>query len=345
MHPIERLNMSYLLAFSLTLGACGNRAMGEKTDLDDEPDDADEAIEAPDGEGVLAVGQAEPCAILVDASFVYWANRGSGKLGGGSIMKVARDGGEPIVVADGLDTPEAMVVDSGGVSWTSHGPNASGGLFRTSLDGGAVFGLANVDVTRGLASFGDELFWTSGPDASVQRVSSKGGSPATIASGQLGVGPLVTAGESMYWGTASEIVRKDISGLGADVIWQGERPVQLAATSGAIVWSTERGDVFSADANGDGARLLAPADEASPFTRAVALDAERAYFTDAHNGTVNAVALAGGPVTTIASDQDHPAAITVDGDFVYWVDSERGTVMRAPTRNQHPSRARPSRHQ
>jgi hypothetical protein len=53
----------------------------------------------------------------------------------------------------------------------------------------------------------------------------------------------------------------------------------------------------------------------------VAVDGTHVYWADAGDGTVNEVPLGGGSVTTLASGQSDPVSLAVDGTHVYWVDA------------------------
>jgi hypothetical protein len=52
--------------------------------------------------------------------------------------------------------------------------------------------------------------------------------------------------------------------------------------------------------------------------RAIAIDAQRVYWTDAGGGQVLSVSKCGGPTTVLASGQESLEGIAVDDQFVYW---------------------------
>ncbi len=64
----------------------------------------------------LASGMARPWGIAVDATDVYFTN-----LNGGTVMKVSKSGGDPIVIAANLSSPFGIAVDATNVYFTSSG--------------------------------------------------------------------------------------------------------------------------------------------------------------------------------------------------------------------------------
>jgi hypothetical protein len=73
----------------------------------------------PDGGAIvttLASGMARPWGIAVDATDVYFTN-----LSGGTVMKVSKSGGDPIVIASSLSSPWGIAVDATNVYFTSSG--------------------------------------------------------------------------------------------------------------------------------------------------------------------------------------------------------------------------------
>jgi hypothetical protein len=59
----------------------------------------------------------------------------------------------------------------------------------------------------------------------------------------------------------------------------------------------------------------------------IAVDGASVYWTNYRDGTVMKVAIGGGAITTLASGQGDPSGIAVDGTSVYWADMY-GTVMK-----------------
>ncbi len=71
----------------------------------------------------LASGLYGPLDLAVDATHVWVTVVGRGQKGG-SIVKIPREGGEPVVVADGQATPIAIAIDDKAAYWTNGGYNS-----------------------------------------------------------------------------------------------------------------------------------------------------------------------------------------------------------------------------
>jgi hypothetical protein len=113
-------------------------------------------------------------------------------------------------------------------------------------------------------------------------------------------------------------------------VWSGAPVSAIAPIRGGVVWITRGADVLRTD--GRHAELLAAGrgDADAVGMPGIAADGDHAYFTSPADGTVNRVALAGGEAEVLASGQTMPGAVAVDHDHVYWVDSTRGLVLKAP---------------
>lgn len=103
------------------------------------------------------------------------------------------------------------------------------------------------------------------------------------------------------------------------------------AVYGTNVYWLNRGTTACPNAPycGDGSLNAIPLAGGVPTTLAsgldepnsLAVDGTNVYWTDAQDGTVKAVPLAGGTVTTLATGQNGPGSVAVNGTHVYWVDS------------------------
>ena len=61
------------------------------------------------------------------------------------------------------------------------------------------------------------------------------------------------------------------------------------------------------------------------------------YWADSGAGTIMAVPVTGGTPTVLASGQNDPAYVAVDNGTVYWADSSAGTVMAVPATGGSPT--------
>ncbi len=72
----------------------------------------------------IASAQALPQAIAVDATGVYWTNRGDG-----TVMKLPAGGAIPTTLASCQDEPMRIALDATSVYWTTY---AGGTVMRAS---------------------------------------------------------------------------------------------------------------------------------------------------------------------------------------------------------------------
>jgi len=86
----------------------------------------------------LATGQDGACGVAIDDANVYWANY---MIKNGSIMKVPKAGGTPVVLAR-TAAPAMILVDSTYVYWTS-GTNPHGLVMKIPIAGGDPVVLAS----------------------------------------------------------------------------------------------------------------------------------------------------------------------------------------------------------
>jgi hypothetical protein len=87
------------------------------------------------GEYANGVGYTVGQAIAVDDASIYWTYIGSGDFHDnldGKVLKVAKTGGAPVVLADKQDAPWAIAIDDANVYYT-----AGKGVWRVSKGGGA----------------------------------------------------------------------------------------------------------------------------------------------------------------------------------------------------------------
>lgn len=299
---------------------------------DPEAADVERFIPEDIGELRMPAGdRASPCAVAAGETGVYWTDRGDGSSGSGSVMHLAAGAETPIVLASGQDSPCALAVDPDGVSWATYRPVHAGNLFRIEHTGDDAFSLAaDIDVVRALAVAAGRLYWANAIEGTVNSLGLEDGSLSLVAIDEWDVAAMAATGSAIFWATRSDIVRVDLRSK-APTVWADVDPAAFAATADELVWITRLGAVMRAVE--DGVAVLAPASNAEG-AHAIALDAERVYFTDAVEGSVRSVPLSGGEATTLAICQGQPTALAVDASNVYWIDAERGGIHMAPKGGQ-----------
>jgi streptogramin lyase len=115
---------------------------------------------------VLAIGD-QPWDIAVDAGSVYWTERGSGA-GVGKVMKVAKTGGAPTVLASMQDGPRGIAIDGSHVYWVNQ---EEGTVRRVPLGGGAVELVASQqEKPVNVAVDGTHVYWANSAGDTVMKV-------------------------------------------------------------------------------------------------------------------------------------------------------------------------------
>jgi len=142
----------------------------------------------------LVAKQDSPHGIAIDSKFVYWTN-----LRGGQVLKVARAGGTPVVLASGLDHPFGIAASPDAVYVTTEA--MQGKIVKIPLDGTKPAILASGRrLPQQIAADSRAVYWTEGGNhGRVMRLPLAGGSPIALASDQDHPCRLAVEGENVYW--------------------------------------------------------------------------------------------------------------------------------------------------
>jgi hypothetical protein len=220
-----------------------------------------------------------------------------------------------VVLASNQDSPGSIAVDATSLYWTNLGAIA-GGKTSTRLPG------------------------------SVAKMPIGGGTPITLASGQLLPFGIVVDATSAYWadqGDSSDLAPGAAPGgsllkvplAGGDVVTlaAGQRPGGLTIDATNIYWTNQGSVAGASDAAGpDGTVMMMPLTGGNPVPlatgqnapRGIAVDGTRVYWTNqgstGTDGAVLSVPIGGGDVTVLASNRVAPFAVVAQGDSLYWMD-------------------------
>lgn len=130
---------------------------------------------APIGGGapaVLAMNQAFPLNITMDANNVYWTNQGSTMMGDGSVMMAAKSGAQVLTVATAQDKPYDIAVNDKYIYWTTN--VAGGSVMAAPLGGGTPIVLVSgQNYPRGITTDAVAIYWTNagtGTDGSIMKL-------------------------------------------------------------------------------------------------------------------------------------------------------------------------------
>jgi len=269
----------------------------------------------PDGAGatVFVETGAPPTAVAVDANAVYFAmgtadpSADAGVFPAGSIVRVPRAGGVAAPIVTGAVRPTRILVSGAALVFVDDDPRG-GRVLGVSLDAGTVTPLATGFASpSAIASDGAYVYIASssgGTGVQVDRVNLAGGqqpSPVATIAGDLDPRGLAIAGATAVFVAAEQVGGSVLTAPSAG---------GPAETIGAIL-TGDLGDVAIAGADA----FVASGGAAGSIVR---------------------VPLARGTPSPLASGEADPAAITVDGDNVYWLRRGTGELVRAPAAGGDP---------
>lgn len=163
---------------------------------------------------IVAAEQNQAGSLVVDATYLYWANFESN----GRINRTPREGTVAPVEAlvSDVPSPHSLVVTATHVYWAD-GQYLEGRIMRTPLAGGPAETLASSYVPGGLAVDDKYVYWGSRArvDAVVQRVPLAGGAVTVVADQQGQPLSLAVDATHLYWvnftgGTVVRIAKSDM---------------------------------------------------------------------------------------------------------------------------------------
>ncbi len=339
------MRVACLFALTFAIVACRSTA---------EPARADPAASAPEPPlrqpRVIASGQDKPWNVLVDATHVYWANKGRGA--SGAVMRSAKAGG----VARSLTTselgelpaPYGIALLPAGRPVVSLASPTKGGLVEVFADGAFLRSTragwwadasAPFSITEpwALVTAGGRVFWT---DLRERVVASapfhpdlEGGSlllaVATVHAHTTGrpVGLAVDA-THVYWTDSDPgvVAKTPIAGGPiTNLVTGGDKTTGLAVDATHVYWS-EWGSGRIGKVPKEGGPIVELATD-QKGARTIAIGDARVYWTHPPSGSVRSVSKTGGPVLTHVTGQKHPYSVAVDATAIYWANVDGDTVM------------------
>jgi hypothetical protein len=276
---------------------------------------------------VLASDLDWPYGIAVDGTHVYFTLYN----GTGALMKVSKAGGDAVVLEDGLDFPDEIVLDASSIYLTVNG---GGQILRFPKAGGDVELLASGQFgPSGIAADDATVFWVNYFAGEVASVPKAGGEVTLLAPAEANAFRMAAGADRIYWSGLTSGLRTMPKTGGPVTTMAGGDPRTMATDRTHVYWTDTEGDSLQRAELDEGAAETV-ASFPGAFPDGVAVDEDFAYVALAE-GSVMKVGKGGGEPVVIASDQSSPTIVAVDDACVYWTNSALGTgklgsVMRAP---------------
>jgi len=185
----------------------------------------------------LASDLYDPVGIALSGESVFFTVKGS-MPGGGSVIKVGKNGGSLKPIAMGQTAPGVIAADGQSVYWI----NGSKAIMKCSVEGDGVAPLVNDggDIAQTLAV--DDAYVYYATASALRKVPKAGGTPIDLAPIAAGVSSLVVDEKNVYWtrawhspGTVFQIAKAGGAPVAAAT---GQvSPDNLALNSFAIFWN------------------------------------------------------------------------------------------------------------
>ena len=190
--------------------------------------------------------------------------------------------------------------------------------------GGGIAGDIAVDATS--------VYWSNPVDSTIMKVSSGGGTPTTLASGQS-IGHIAVDSTSVYWLNGGAVMKVPTGGGSLTTLASGQHYPQCIAVDGmSVYWATS--DLFGA-AYQSGTVMKVSTGGGTPTTLAIGQEVPEDMVVDATSvdradSGLLTVPTVGGSTVTLVPDVSMGVAqhgIAVDGTSIYWA-TAGGNVMK-----------------
>jgi hypothetical protein len=243
---------------------------------------------------VEIANEAEVGDVAADESGVYWS-----AIQPGDIKRADVDGKNPVIVFNGDKAPGLIALDGTNIYWTEANALRVRAVRKDAKSGTLAGELNGQGDVSGIAVSSADVFFHDRTTGEVRRTNLALGPPTLF---------------TMHPPAAGKVLRLEAN---AAAVFMG-----LSGTSTNLVRSTPRSTPGAA-----------PSDIAETKGQNLvdfAVDATRVYVADAANHTVIGVTFDGGAVVTYSATDVSPSSIAVDASYVYWTNTDDGTLKRAP---------------
>jgi hypothetical protein len=272
--------------------------------------------------------------IAVTANYVYVTSSSSG-----TVSRIPRQGGAPVVRVAAQELPLGIAVDSTNVYWANY---TSRTIMKVPLEGTTPELLATVTQPPGkVAVDATHVYWLSSlfPEGTLGRVPIAGGTPVTLADGAEVVGAenLVVVGQWVYWtnfgpagGSAGSLNKMPVNGGAITTLLTSiDAPSGLAISEGQA-YVAYRAGVYRVSVDGGSPTQLVP----NSLALAVAADSTGLYVgfgNDSAGMGLGRIAPGELQPTSLADFTKGISAVALEGTDVFWTLAGGDTRMTSKT--------------
>lgn len=272
--------------------------------------------------------------LALDATHAYWTTGrvvADGVPSGGSLMRVALEGGAPEVLVSDLMLPGEIAVDAHNAYWID---DFEARLMSVPLAGGHPVRVATTGQAQALAIDATSAYWLNFDattlTSAVMKAPLGGGAGVELAVAQgIPPGSLAVDRTSVYW---TELDRPSHTAFLKKVsIDGGPVTTLLSSTSfldsaGAIAVDPKSVYLAGATVTGDNGLLEVPLTGGGPIAiaqtanvaTAIAVDSSYVYFSELESGSVKRVLLNGGTISAFSTTPHSASSIATNGTKACW---------------------------
>jgi hypothetical protein len=344
-----------LTSFAVILCACdggGAAPIGDPVDAaaaDAVPPDAE-----PPPDYRIATGQATPIAIVADETAVYWLNQGFrdelDNVQAGAILKRPHAGGDPEIIATGIERGWGLAIDEERVYWTAPGDHTIRSVRKDGTDAQTI---ATGYDAYAIAVGSARVVWRE--ETAVVSAAKDGADVQVLDDAAVAIAPTLAADAThAYWTTTdlsanADVVRAPLDGSGTmegvTNAYIAERvaitPTHLFHAGTTMPQEGYRVVVTRVDLATGVAVNVAREPGANPEI-AIAGDTTYVAVDDFYDPTPPAIGALiradfdPGPRTALVADQPHISGVAVTSDYVYWATTDAsdlahgGAISRLP---------------